>query len=218
MPGKVNDLLKRWFLVLGEIRFCMPSTVYIRTPFTICIILWLLPPAQAAGNWNQEDASGKVTVYGSLVESACRLEAKSAFQAIELGETGTGRLKKIGDRGTPVSFELNLEDCPYSFSAVPDDRTNTRSWAHDQPIVTVRFSAVRDPENPELIKVQGASGVGLRMQDVNGENVRLGSRGKPLYIKPGATSLVYSVIPERTSANLIAGSYYAVMDFHLSYD
>lgn len=56
------------------------------------------------------------------------------------------------------------------------------------------------------------------METVRGEDVRLGSRGKPLLLTPGQNSLSYVITPERTAANLAAGSYRAAVDFHLSYD
>lgn len=86
------------------------------------------------------------------------------------------------------------------------------------PAVVVSFSAVRDVDNPRLVKAQGVSGRGLRLTTGNGEDVRLGSRGKPLLLTPGQNALTYRVAAERTSAELVVGRYRAVVDFHLSYD
>ena len=135
-----------------------------------------------------------------------------------MGEVGTGRLTQTGDRGTPVRFELRLADCLRSPAGSRDLRTGGLVWANDQPAVTVSFRAVRDADNPQLIKAQGVSGLGLRMETARGEDVRLGDRGAPLLLTPGQNSLSYTIVPERTAANLAAGSYRAVVDFHLSYD
>ncbi|EMH4079068.1 hypothetical protein RGI92_002338 [Serratia marcescens] len=75
-----------------------------------------------------------------------------------------------------------------------------------------------DVDNPQLVKAQGVSGLGLRFLDAGGEDVRLGSRGKPLWLTPGSDTLTYQVAPERTAAPLMAGSYRAVVDSSLSYD
>lgn len=99
-----------------------------------------------------------------------------------------------------------------------DLRTGGVIWADNQPAVTVSFRAPRDADNPQLVKAQGVSGLGLRLEDGRGEDVRLGSRGKPLLLTPGQDTLSYTVTPERTSSDLMAGSYRAVVDFHLSYD
>lgn len=87
-----------------------------------------------------------------------------------------------------------------------------------QPAVTVSFRANRDADNPQLVKAQGVSGLGLRLEDGRGEDVRLGSSGKALLLTPGQNTLSYTVTPERTPASLVAGSYRAVVNFHLSYD
>ncbi|MFI8416178.1 fimbrial protein [Serratia sp. NPDC078593] len=186
---------------------------------TLLTMLWLLPNAQAAvDGWEVEGANGTLYVYGALTESACRLEMSSARQEIALGEIGTGRLLSVGARGEPVQFELRLVDCLRRSAGSRDERTGSLTWANNQPAMTMRFNSARDANNPQLVQVAGASGVGLRMLTVQGDDVQLGSRGKPVLLTPGQNSLTYTVVPERTSANLVAGRYRAVVDFHLSYD
>ncbi|MFV8870829.1 fimbrial protein [Serratia fonticola] len=188
-------------------------------PLTLGAIVWLLPTAQAAvDNWNVEGANGTLYVHGALTESACRLEMTSAYQDIALGETGTGRLQAIGAQGEPIRFELRLADCLRSSAGSRDVRTGGLTWADNQPAVTVSFTAPRDADNSQLVQAQGVSGLGLRLENGQGQDVRLGSRGKPLLLTPGQDSLSYTVTPERTPAALVAGSYRAVVDFNLSYD
>ncbi|MBE3210330.1 type 1 fimbrial protein [Enterobacter cloacae complex sp. P32C] len=188
-------------------------------PLTLGVMLCLLPKAQAkVDNWDVEGANGTLYIHGALTESACRLEMESASQDIVLSDIGTGRLQTTGARGEPVRFELRLADCLRSPGGHRDSRTGSLTWADMQPAVTVSFRATRDADNPQLVKAQGVSGLGLRLEDEQGEDVRLGSRGKPLLLTPGQNTLNYTVSPERTPANLMAGSYRAVVDFHLSYD
>lgn len=188
-------------------------------PLTLGMMLWLLPAAQATvDNWEVDGANGTLYVHGALTESACRLEMSSAHQDIALGEVGTGRLQVIGAQGEPVRFELRLMDCLRSPAGSRDVRTGGLTWTNEQPAVTTSFRATRDADNPQLVKAQGVSGLGLRLKTAQGESVRLGSRGMPLRVMPGQDTLNYTVTPERTSAALEAGSYWAVVDFHLSYD
>ncbi|MBH3259844.1 type 1 fimbrial protein [Serratia marcescens] len=188
-------------------------------PLTLGVLLWLLPATQAAAdNWDVEGANGTLYVHGTLTESACRLEMTSVRQDIVLGDIGTGRLQTIGARGEPVRFELRLADCLRSPGGSRDLRTGSLTRANNQPAVTVSFRAMRDADNPQLVKAQGVSGLGLRIENAHGEDVRLGSRGKPLLLTAGQAALSFTVSPERTPAHLIAGSYRAVVDFHLSYD
>ncbi|OCJ45448.1 fimbrial protein [Serratia sp. 14-2641] len=174
--------------------------------------------ARAVDHWQVEGANGVLRVHGALTESACRLDMTSAWQEIELGDTGTGRLRNIGDHGAPVVVRLRLQDCLPGPARTLDARTGNRLWSADQPAVTVSFSAVADADNPQLVKVQGAGGLGLRLTDVWGRDVRLGSRGAPLLLTPGQNELIYNITPERTRASLQAGAYWAQMNFGLSYD
>lgn len=204
---------------LSELRYyAVLAALALMAPLTLTALLWLLPAAQAADNWQVEGANGVLYVHGALTESACRLEMDSARQDVALGEVGTGRLQSVGARGEAVRFELRLADCLRSPAGSRDLRTGGVSWADNQPAVTVSFRAVRDADNPQLVQAQGVSGLGLRLAIAQGEEVRLGSRGKPLLLTPGQSSLSYTVAPERTAANLVAGRYRAVVDFHLSYD
>ncbi|MBH3259858.1 type 1 fimbrial protein [Serratia marcescens] len=188
-------------------------------PLTLGAMLWLLTPVHAAvDNWDVDGANGALYVHGALTESACRLDMDSVRQDVDLGVIGTGQLRNTGDRGDPVRVELRLMDCLRSPAGSRDLRTGGLTWANDQPAVTVSFRATRDADSPQLVKAQGVSGLGLRLEDGRGEDVRLGSRGKPLLLTPGQNALTYVITPERTPANLMAGSYRAVVDFHLSYD
>ncbi|WP_261418354.1 fimbrial protein [Serratia proteamaculans] len=208
-PGGITEL--KYYATLGGLALMVP--------LTLGMMLWLLPSAQAkVDNWDVDGANGSLYVHGALTESACRLDMTSAHQDIALGEVGTGRLQTIGGQGTPVRLDLRLMDCLHSPAGSRDERTGGLTWADNQPAVTVSFNATRDADNPQLVKALGVSGLGLRLETAQGDDVRLGSRGKPLLLTPGQNTLSYTVTPERTPAPLMAGSYRAVVDFHLSYD
>ncbi|MFH3176215.1 fimbrial protein [Klebsiella aerogenes] len=205
-PGGITAL--KYYATLGGLALMVP--------LTLGMMLWLLPGTQA--KVDNRGANGSLYVHGALTESACRLDMTNAHQDVALGEVGTGRLQTIGARGEPVRVELRLTDCLRSPAGSLDVRTGGLTWADNQPAVTVSFNATRDADNPQLLKAQGVSGLGLRMEDARGEDVRLGSRGTPLLLTPGQNTLNYTVTPERTPAPLMAGSYRAVVDFHLNYD
>jgi len=184
----------------------------------VLTVLALLPAAHSADNWNVDGANGVLRVHGALAESACRLEMESAYQDVWLGETGTARLAQIGAQGTPVVVQLRLRDCLRSPANNRDERSGNLLWAPYQPAVSVSFSAPADVNNPQLVKVRGASGLALRMSDSLGRDIRLGSRGAPLMIAAGQDTLNYTVTPERTRAPLQAGAYSAQLNFKLNYD
>ncbi|EKS6740496.1 type 1 fimbrial protein [Enterobacter ludwigii] len=182
------------------------------------IVMMALSPSYAIDNWAVDGANGTLFVHGALTENACSLEMADAHQDIEMGDTGTGNLQRVGAWGEPVGFKLRLTDCLRSPASSHDVRTGGTVWADNQPAVTVSFRATRDADNPQLVKAQGVSGIGLRLLDSEGGDVRLGSRGRPLLLSPGQNTLSYTVRPERTSAMLVPGYYQATVDFRLSYE
>lgn len=203
----------------GELRYYgVLAALVMMAPVGLAAMLIMLPASHAADNWDVDGANGVLYVNGALTESACRLEMSNARQDIWLGETGTAQLGGQGAQGTPVAVELRLKDCLRTPASQRDERTGALRWANNQPAVTVSFTAVADSDNPQLVKALGVSGLALRLADPNGRDVRLGSRGEPLFLTPGQSSLIYTVTPERTRAPLLAGAYRATVDFRLSYD
>lgn len=204
----LSDL--RYHNIVGGFAMILPVALW-------AILMWL-PLSHAANSWEVEGANGTLHVEGMLTESACRLDMSSGRQEIWLGETGTASLTNPGDRAAPVAFELRLMDCLRTPAGQRDDRSGSLAWAAVQPTVSVGFRAPTDMDSPQLVKAQGVSGLGLRVLDSRGQDVRLGSRGEPLFLSPGQSSLLYTVVPERTRAPLVAGPYLANMDFQLNYD
>lgn len=196
------------------------AVLVMMVPLTVGAVLLLLPAsqAQAADNMPVDGANGVLRVHGALTESACRLVMTSAYQTVQLGDTGTGRLLAVGDRGTPVAVQLQLKDCLRSPANNRDERSGNLLWNPHQSAVSVSFVAPADANNPQLVQVRGASGLGLRMTDSQGRDIRLGSRGAPLLLTPGQDALHYTLVVERTRAPLQAGAYSANLDFRLNYD
>lgn len=161
---------------------------------------------------------GVLQVHGALSESACRLDMASAWQEVELGNVATGRMRKVGDRGTPIVVQLKLNDCVSGPARTLDDRSGNLRWSPGQPAAIVSFIAPADEDNPQLVQVQGARGVALRITDKLGRDVRLGSKGASLLLTPGDNQLTYTVTPERTRAPLYAGAFSAKINVGLSYE
>lgn len=218
MAGKTDKNRESAFWLSELCYYGMLGALAMMVPVTLGTVLMLLPPSHAADNWEVDGANGTLYVQGALTESACRLEMSSAHQDIWLGETGTARLEALGAQGTSVAFELRLKDCLRTPASLRDARTGTLTWAPNQPAVSVSFRAPADLDNPQLVTAQGVSGLGLRLTDPQGRDVRLGSRGEPLFLMPGQSSLSFRVAPERTKAPLVAGAYRAAVDFQLNYD
>lgn len=174
--------------------------------------------AKAVDNWGVEGANGTLQVYGSLTESACRLEMDSQRQDIRLGNTDTAKLSQPGDRGTPVKFQIRLKDCVRGPSSARFTRTGNVTWSSMQPAVSVYFFGPSDADAPDYVQVKGAGGLALRLTDNHGRLLPLNQRSKPLLLSPGQDQLFYSVTPVRTSAALQAGAFEASINFRMIYD
>lgn len=169
-------------------------------------------------NWDVEGEHGELHVYGEFVEGACRLDMASQNQEVQLGRIPTQSLSKVGSRGEAITFILRLRDCVHVGGNMLDTRTGNHLWDRYQPMVSVTFTAPADADTPELIKVEGVTGMGLRMTDNAGRDIRLGQRGAPHFVVPGNDALLYRVQPERTAQVLTSGEWRATVGFELNYD
>lgn len=140
---------------------------------------------------------------GSLMESSCYLEMHSAWQSVELNPRGVSPVLYATEQGAPVPFGITLRDC----------------FRHSgQPFASLSLVAPLDHDSPQLVRVNGTSGLGLRLRDANGTVLNMQHSVTPLSLTPGQNSLNFTVTPERTNAALGYGVYNAQMDFRLNYE
>lgn len=165
-----------------------------------------------------ESFSGLLDISGALAHSACVLEMSSVDQTVQLGNVPRSQLQRTGDGAAPVAFQLRFLDCRRASGSVTNERTGKLVWSAYQPVVSVSFLAPADADNPKLVKVKGITGMGLRLTDSIGRDVRLGARGEPLFMAHGGDTLTWHVQPTRTSAVLSNGQFRAVVDFRLNYE
>ncbi|EGT5658712.1 type 1 fimbrial protein [Citrobacter braakii] len=188
------------------------------TLLAMLVSLQPLPAASAMDNWIVDGEHGVLTVHGMLSEGACHLDMTSSFQQVSLGATAFSTLTTPGSEGQQVPFQVKLTDCSRSGGDQSDQYHGTTTWDSIQPVVTLSFTGVSDPDMPYLLKVTGVSGIGLKLSDPQGRIVRPGERGQPLIITPGDNEVEYTVTPVRTPAPLGRGAFRAVSNFEVSYD
>ncbi|MDI3440672.1 fimbrial protein [Erwinia sp. V90_4] len=162
--------------------------------------------------------NGWLTISGSLTENACRLEMRSLDQTVTMGNTGSAELQYPGDRATPVTFQLTLEDCVSGLGAQRDTRTGNLTWSTLQPSVSVWFYGARDNDMPNYLQVSGTHGLALALADAKGRPLPLNQRATPLLLTPGRNTLTYTVTPVRTPSPLRVGAWHASLNFRMIYD
>ncbi|EOC1341030.1 fimbrial protein [Cronobacter dublinensis] len=160
---------------------------------------------------------GALYVHGVMRENTCRLEMDSAWQDVDLGDISRADVSLVGKMAKPVTVTLYLRDCPEipTRSANITPLTHTRSA--QQPGYQARFVAPTDAFNPDLIKVTGASGIGLRLKDSRGKTVKMSRQADTVLLNPGQDSMTYTLQVERTNASLVPGPYRALIDFSMIY-
>ncbi|HBM63995.1 MAG TPA: fimbrial protein [Pseudomonas sp.] len=170
--------------------------------------------SHAAGN----PQVAEFQVSGTLLESACFLDPSSVYQSLSMGDLSTAQLARMGDQGAPLALHLKLQGCIRTSGGRQDEQQGTLFWSAIEPVAALTFTALADADTPELIKVVGAEGFGLRLLDVQGNDVRLGRAASAWFVTPGNNQLTYYVRPERTAAPLRPGAFRASINVNLAYD
>ncbi|MGM0939175.1 MAG: fimbrial protein [Pseudomonadota bacterium] len=167
-------------------------------------------------NWNVDGQHGVVYVNGSLTESPCRLAMTSSYQTVAMGSLDTGTLQHNG-KGTPVPFQIELEDCLETGTRLENIQTGMTAWSSSQPAVKIRFLAPTVRLHSDFVKVTGAEGLGLAVTTPSGALLPMGQNSEPQLLPSGQSQLTYYVTPVRTGT-LVPGAYSALIAFEMIYE
>lgn len=162
--------------------------------------------------------NGQLYVYGSLLENTCRLTMDSAYQEVDLGATSRAQVRLTGESARLVTVTLRLRDCPVLGNWSSNITPLTETVSTQPPPYRARFVAKADDTNPDLVKVTGASGIGLRLRDSRGQTVKLSRESDTLLLTPGQDRVTFTLAPERTAAPFTAGPYHALINFSMIYE
>lgn len=162
--------------------------------------------------------TGALYVHGVLQDNTCRMDMDSAWQEVDLGASSRGDFNLVGKATRPVTVKIYLHDCPEMVSWSTNITPMTTTASSLQPSYKARFTGVADTFNPELIKVTGASGIGLRLRDSQGKSVIPGRTGNALLLTPGQNQLTFTLAAERNGAVFTPGSYHSVINFSMIYE
>lgn len=171
---------------------------------------------RSVDNWNVDGQHGVVYVSGSLTESPCRLGMASSYQTVEMGNLDIGTLKQNG-QGSSVPFQIELEDCVDTPTKLENKRSGLSIWSMNQPAAKIRFLAPTAGNLPNVVKVNGAGGLGLLLTTAKGDLLSIGEASSPQWLSPNQNQLTFYVTPVQTGL-LQPGAYSALISFEMQYE
>lgn len=165
-----------------------------------CLFFSLFFFAHAAGGlagW------GRVSMQGSIIDTACAIAVDSREQSIDMGVIPLADIIRDG-QGRSMPFSIDLVNCVL-------DRLGKEDWKYFQVIFD-------GDQEGNLFGVRGdASGVGLQISDSLGN---IASPGKALPfvdITPGSMQLNYSLKLVANNHALKSGDYFSSIRFKVDY-
>ena len=165
-----------------------------------------------ASSAHAEQRTGRVALVGEVVDSACALDANSAYQVIELEPLPMGRLIRQGE-GKSHAFSLRLIKCLLTRPNPFRPGTYLPDWQH----LRVTFEGLADG-NGQLFATQGTSqGLALRIADMQGQPSK---PGVPMALVPLAGTdqeLRYTLQLVGNGRPMAAGSHRVAVRFRLEY-
>lgn len=179
-------------------------------------IATLLP----AGSALAADASGgTVNFNGSVVTSACAINAGSANINVDMGEVRAATLAAAGsESNTAKAFTITLEDC---------DIADTSASTENNPIaattVAVTFTGTPDSADANSLAVgsngssSSAQNVAIRLYDEKGNVVRLGEPAAAVALRTGSNTLNFNAKYYSPEGNATAGDASAVATYTVTY-
>lgn len=189
---------------------------------TALMLLWLIAGTAAVhaddGNDNVDGNTGIIHLYGQLVKGACNIETGSAQQNIDLGSVSEDMLLHPGDTAPGKKVDIHLTDCfSDEVEEVVNQEGNTTRMT-DEPLVEISVVGATDGNDPELIRVYGAEGFGLLVEDGEHHAIMPGARYSPAVLSRGSDTLSYWLKPKRTRAALKYGRWRSTLYVKFDYD
>lgn len=166
--------------------------------------------------------TARVNFVGALVSTPCSLTVDSQDQRVDLGTISSTQFRNTGDRSKRVNFTLRFQDClmgahEYRIGTDPMRYPGNASYTSGEQTVQVSFVGVADDYRSDLLKLNGARGVGLRLQDAHGATVPLNQRIPAAFLQPGDNQLQFSASLESTQAFVQADYVDAVVNVNIYY-
>lgn len=179
--------------------------------------LFLSAPCLLQAATDTDFDTGEILIRGQLLENTCRLSLDSVQQEVDLGALSKADIASFGQEGHPVNVVIHLQDCPETDFISRNAMSLTNARGLGQPGYSARIISVADDNNPNLIKVIGAKGFGLRLRDDQGREIHLASNQNIRFLESGQDDIIFKLSPVRTNEKFEPGAYHSFINFSLSY-
>lgn len=168
---------------------------------TLPIGMTMASAAMAAGQDH-----GRVSMKGSIIDSACAIATQDREQTVEMGADTLGEMVH-NQRGQERPFSIHLVNCSLTPAGQKDPRGG---W----PQFQVTFDG---PAADGLFSVNGASGIGIQIVDTEGHIAVPGAAMPAVGLLAGAPRLDYALRLVGNRQRLKAGDYRSTIRFKIDY-
>jgi type 1 fimbria pilin len=171
-------------------------------------------------NWDVDGMNGTLYVTGKLLQSTCFLAPESTEQSLDLGMTPMYQLDRPGVVTHPVQFDIVLDGCPEvnSYAESPE-KLRGALFLYSQPTVRLTITGDSEPTDGRLFRVHGStSGVGLRLEDPNGEQLYPDMPSRPYPLLSGRNVLNLKAQLWRNSTPFTPGEWQSTVNIGLEYE
>lgn len=170
------------------------------------LFVWTLPflLMSLAGVSQSADLGwGRVSMKGSIIDTACAIDLDSQYQDIGMVPVPVGEIARDG-RGPDVSFSIRLVNC------------SLKLWRSERPTLQVTFDGAAAGDG--LFRVAGGgTGIGLLIADAQGVTAQPGSMMPALVQQEGSMRLDYVLRLMSDRGALHPGDYHTTLRFKLEY-
>ena len=160
----------------------------------------------------EQQGNGRVTLVGEILDSACALDASSAYQVIDMDLLSMGSLIRH-NVGELRAFSLRLIKCSLTRPDPGRPGSNLPDWQH----VRVTFDGVTDSGGRYFAALGTASGLALRITDWQGRESRPGVSMSLLPLNGNDQELRYALQLVGTGRPMVVGSHRTSLRFRLEY-
>ncbi|HDF2329242.1 TPA: type 1 fimbrial protein [Morganella morganii] len=156
--------------------------------------------------WSSPQGWGKITLAGSIVDTACNIDMDSRDQTVYMGALPVSTLNNIG-RGPVKTFGIKLTDCHFDRYS-----RNGNKWSS----LVITFDGLSENE---LFLLSGESmGARLLITDKYNNKVIPGVASQPLNVSLGTMHLKYNLQIVKSNELVKSGNYWTLLRFKIDYN